>query len=115
MELREFISETISNVIFGIEDAREKIKGTDGKINPPVMADGEISKSEDPQGREIEEIEFEISLKLEEKEGSKATIGVFSGIFGGSVEGKSASTNQAVNKIKFSIPIVFPRHKENSV
>lgn len=111
MELKEFIAETLSNIILGVKEAQDKLEIAGAAINPRIWQyeknfDRPLLNSE----RHVEFIEFEVGLKLEEKEGSKASISIFSGILGG-VEGNSSEINQSVNRIKFRIPMAYPQQE----
>ncbi len=108
MELKEFVSETLSNIIQGIEKAQKELEGKDCAINPEMYhEDKDVAKDR----RKIKNIEFEVLLKLEESQGSKATIGVFAGFIGGGAQGQSGEITQSLNKIKFSVPVVYPKQK----
>lgn len=115
MELKDYISETISNVILGIKDAQKKIEKSGGYINPVIQRYGNNESKHLARGaRTIEEVEFEIVLKLEEAQGSGAKINVFSGLFGGSIKAQSQESNQSMNKIKFSVPIAYPQQDDDT-
>ena len=108
MELKEFIEETLLQIIGGVKSAQEKAKDTGALINP---AD---AKSSDPKvHRKYQEyigsVDFEVALtNAEEKEGKKG-IGVWFGGIGLGGQQKTDMQNMSVTNIRFSIPIILPQ------
>lgn len=115
MELKDYISETIKQIVIGISDAKTAVEGMDVIINPDktVGEKGEFwVPLKDSMSLRIERrvqlIEMEIQIGLSESDttsvGGKVGISVFS--FGANSEGQKENTNQ--NRVKFSIPICLP-------
>jgi len=108
MELRDFIQETIENIVEGVASAQESITKRGAEINPREVKfrkDGQVNylHSNVPQS-----VEFDVGLTSVDKSGSTEGIGVF---FGGISVGKKNEQGveqSAVTKIKFSIPLVLP-------
>lgn len=115
MELKDFISETLSQLLEGIIEAQNKSAQIGGRIVPyirPSERQNEITvKTRDHMP--IIFVDFDVSIVAGEDKGSKATIGVVAGLFGGGVQGHSSENLQTANKIKFKIPVALPLHKEN--
>ena len=116
MELREFISETIIQIMEGIIDAQEAVANKNGLVNPKRLGNtpGDtpmaVVVDEYTKGvnRRIEIIDFEVALTEVEKSDKKVGIGVgFSNITMGS-ERKKGGENTSFTTVKFSIPVVFP-------
>jgi hypothetical protein len=94
MELKEFISSTLSDIIEGVADARNNINSNKAVIVPNA-------------GR-IYEVEFEVELSdLESKENGKG-IGVAFANIGIGVKGSECESGSSRTRIKFSIPIGYP-------
>lgn len=99
MELREFISETLKNIIDGIQDAQDyadTTKGT-GTIVPQL-----------PAGSGSIEVQFDVAVLAEKSttaEG-KAGISVFS--VGASAGAETESMSSTASRIKFPVPVNLP-------
>ncbi len=109
MELQEFISESLSQIINGIEDAQAKLKDQT-KFHPVIYHPGQNTS---PAFNVTEHVEFEVIVNAES--GSSASAGgkinVFSLSIGAGAE--DISKNTQMNKIKFSVPISFCRGEPN--
>lgn len=122
MDLKDFVKETIVQIIQGIEEANKELVGSDAFINPQYVwisdnpqVYGETSKRssehDNPDSRFIQKIEFDVAVVAETgKKGSAgAKISIASIGFGS--DGKTESTKRSESRISFSIPVVFPSHK----
>lgn len=115
MELKDYISETIKQIVIGITDAQKTVKEMDVIINPDktVGEKGEFwVPIKDTMSlrieRRVQVIEMDILIGVSESDttsiGGKVGISVFG--FGANSEGQKENTNQ--NRVKFSIPICLP-------
>ncbi len=119
MELREYISITLTDIIGGIEDAQEEIKQSESRKNKGTLINPKgafldkgniqtfVHSISAPQ-RIVERIEFEVLVELEAGEEGKVGIGVFSGVLGIGGQAKLEDKSTEANRLKFSIPVVFP-------
>ncbi len=96
MELDEFISSTLSQIIIGVKDAQNQ----HGKLVNPAS-------QQSRQGEVFKYVEFDVAVTVEENNGmdGKAKISVMGSGFGG---GASATTiEKSSTKIKFSVPLKY--------
>lgn len=95
MDIKEFVSETIRQIIEGVKDAQEFAS----KKGAVVAPHHDYQKT----------VEYDVAVTaVEGKEaGAKAGISVWSIGAGGNM--KTESTNTTVSRIKFSIPIELPK------
>ena len=104
MELRNFIKETLKDVLGGIHDAQ---KETDyGEIIPSL-------NEQNWEGLEtgltsFQTIDFEVSVNAVEQEGSEAKLNVVAAVINGGIKGDSSSTSGHTAKLKFKIPVRLP-------
>ncbi|MBH0048447.1 hypothetical protein [Pseudoalteromonas sp. NZS11_1] len=118
MDLKEFISESIVEIVEGIVDAQSRIKSDDALIVPSVHNVFTQSKSGgtnlaigwDKKGNLINSVEFDVAVTSSEGTETKGGIGVVAGIVALGSQGKSLENNQSISRLKFRIPISFPRH-----
>lgn len=106
MELRKFVSRALCDIINGVKDAQTE---TDKGVIVPVVANN--YKAVETGISDLSAIEFEVSVKTDERAGSEAKLSVVAAIVGGSVKGESGSTSGHVAKLAFRVPVKFPRGK----
>jgi hypothetical protein len=104
MDIQTFVTETINQIIRGVEKAQES--NDESKVNPFPDSGIHADKTN---------IEFDIAVTVEKTsqtgDDAKGKISVRTGIFdvGGQVGGDSqkAESNSSTSRIKFSIPIML--------
>jgi len=106
MELKEFISKALQDIIGGVIDAQEKIPN--GFIIPNVVKNFQAIE----YGiSDIQSVEFEVSVIGDKKTGSEAKLSVVAAVIGGNVKGNLNQSTSNVSRLSFKIPIRFPQHK----
>lgn len=111
MQLDDFISQALIQIIKGVENAQNEVKDTGAIINPVglfVTKDNRGKTIESSFKYSIQNIEFDIIVTAQEQDKSKAGLGVFFGEVGIGVQGQVDDTNTQTNKIKFSVPLCLP-------
>jgi len=104
MELDEFVTETLNQIIKGVKEAQAINKDN---INPNVTYMPVVETNSD--GNMIHNINFDVAVTASDGDSSKAKIGVVSGIFNAGAEGQTETKNSSVTRIKFSVPITYPK------
>ncbi len=114
MELRDFVAESLKQVVDGIVNAQEYSKKKGAFINPKDMVNtsnnGLIVTHNLGSGQYPipQVIEFDVAVTVSEGMEAKAGIGVFAGALGLGTQAKVADGNSSISRIKFSIPVLFP-------
>ena len=121
MDLKDFVSETLLQIIQGVTEAQKTAMQHGAYINAPDSGasslptavkkrDAEYLKigTNDFFFREVQVIEFDVAVTATSGTETKGGIGVAAGIIGLGSSGKSDSSSETVNRIKFKIPVVFP-------
>ena len=112
VQLDEFITETLKQLIEGVKNAQAGAKVMGGAVNPKGLIYGPNS-SYDFQHKETTrvgtDIEFDLEITAteskEKKEGVKVPlIGIKLG-----VQRSSGVENRARNRVKFKVPVLFPK------
>lgn len=109
MELKEFVSKAITDIVSGLVEAQESIKDLGATINPiGIKSAGEtVGDSYYENEVQVQRIEFDVvvtSVKDSEAKGGIGVVGVVN-------LGASRATNDSMTNatsLKFSVPIVFP-------
>lgn len=118
MNLKDFVSESIVEIVEGLVDAQSRIESNDAKVVPDVKnvftqsqtGGTNLAIGWDKQGNLIHSIEFDIAVTANEGTETKGGIGVVAGVFALGSQGKSQESNQSISRLKFRVPISFPRH-----
>jgi hypothetical protein len=109
MELKDFVSETLKQVMEGVKMAQEKAAEVGGTVNPKGFINTEKAAPRNMPGDLVAQvINFDIVVSTHDTDKAKGGVGVFVGEIGIGVRGEAESQNMAVNRIQFSIPIYLP-------
>lgn len=116
MELKDFIAETLKQIIDGVKEAQIYASENGGIINPKGIVIFKESGNSTSYGRlyngePAQTIDFDIAVTTQDSIGVKGKIGVFVGAFKAGVEGNDNSVNSSLSKIKFHLPIFLPNQK----
>lgn len=116
MELKEFVKESLSQIMEGIIEAQELSVGKKYIINPyPKKREdvyGTTEYSFKPE--HAVNIDFEVVLTNTDANKGKGGIGVFLGGVGVGVQNDKEENTSNMTKIKFSIPVILPGNKDKS-
>jgi hypothetical protein len=116
MELKDFISETLSQLIEGVIDAQNKVLrpgDTGGRVCPHVRNLPTEKASAGLYGRTNDNlpvilVDFDILLVAQEESGKKGGIGVVTGLVGLGAQRENRENSQTSHKIQFKIPVALP-------
>ena len=116
MDIKEFIKETLTQIVEGITDANKEIQGKGAYIVSSNLKDAQgfparelYSDDRNEQRHIVREINFDISIAVTEttQSGVKGGLQVLSVVHSnGGIENNTSSS--AVHKIKFSLPLAMP-------
>jgi len=113
MELKEFVSESIKQIVAGIFEAQGACKMSRARVNPSKLnldldnLQGEVVDLD--SGMLLSSIEFDVAVTTEEGKEAKGGIGVFVGTVGIGSQGQTDSKTSSMSRLKFNVPICFPR------
>ncbi len=113
MELKEFISEALIQIVSGIEDAQGKIEESNAEISPKFSTrqqatTGKLNTLFSSKHNIIRQVDFDIAVSATEGTGTKAGVGVLAGAFNLGASGSSNQENQTASRIRFSVPVTLP-------
>ena len=118
MELHDFVSKALVQIIRGVEQAQADLKDSSAQINPPLHNVFSNTQSGGANqglgwakgGGLVSVVEFDVALTIHEGQGTKGGIGVVAGIFALGSQGASDSAQHAVTRVQFSVPIKLSGH-----
>jgi hypothetical protein len=111
-DLKDFVSETLKQLIEGVQDAHSIAKQHNAEVNPTLWGETKdltaLGLGKGPGHKTISVVEFDVSLTVVEGTGTKGGIGVVAGIFALGSQGQSKNENTSVSRVKFKVPISLP-------
>lgn len=111
MELKEFVSEVLTDIFEGVADAQERISDIGGEINPAVKTgmNGVVyAPDRQTSHKTLCVAEFDVALTVSDKEQKGGKIGVLLGSIGvGGGRSEGVETSQ-ITRVKFSVPYKLP-------
>lgn len=112
MKLEDFITDTLTQIINGVQKAQEYAKENGAKVNPSniTMRPGAGNPTYWDNYNSIpgQAIEFDISVTTHDEGQTEGKAGVFVAFLKAGVSGKETTENIATNRIKFTIPVFLP-------
>ncbi len=98
MQLKEFVSETLKQIVEGVKDAQQP-----AYIRGAVIA---------PYSDCLEKVEFDVAVTAVEKTEKEGKAGIIVWSIGAGVRGEAESSTSTVHRIKFSVPVELPKGSE---
>lgn len=114
MELKDFITQTLTNIIEGVKNGQKIADTHEAKINPkdlyPLNYTSGSTYADIEKERFAQFVDFDIAVTTSEETMGKGGVGIFIGSMGIGGQAKLETTNSLVNRIRFSVPIFLPQH-----
>jgi hypothetical protein len=107
VELREFISTVLVSVVRGVEDAQSELKDSKASINP-LGIKAQIALEQNKDTPAFTNVEFEVGVEVQNKDGQGGHVGVRIALFRAGVEGKSLTFESHVSRLRFAVPVHLP-------
>ena len=101
MELRDFVKDTLSQLIEGVAEAQKAAAGRQATVNP---FDISLESFRD----RFSFVEFDVALTSGDSKTTKGGVGVFLGALNLGSAGESSSAITSLSRIKLKIPIELP-------
>ena len=108
MDLKDFVTETLMQIIEGIKDAQEKSSELGAIINPRSITGSSLSAIVKDRTHSVQEIGFEVALTSTTDENSKKGIGVALGNVGIGANKTQGEKEVSATSVRFSVPVIFP-------
>lgn len=107
MDLKEFISDTLTQICDGVKDAQGKCIIFGAIVSPPI-SNNRIAEAGNYQNWKYTEVKFKVALQSSERENGKSGIGV---LLANITVGTAKETNQdlsSITSVEFSVPVALP-------
>lgn len=108
MEVREFIQQTISQILDSVDD----LNTTYAEKGAAVASLGDYKYNGTWRKNYVTDVDFDIALEVvtDKESGKGGKISIASVISAGG-EATKKTQNQSVSKVHFTLPLMFPPHK----
>lgn len=119
MQLKDFVSQTLIQIIEGVAEAQEHTRATDGyidqrdRVNPKLMDRADHAPKgkyyTTQMGELVQMVKFDVAVTTEKSSNAKAGGGIrVAGVgFGGDVAAGDKDTS--LSRVSFEVPLAFPR------
>lgn len=112
MDLKDFVAETLQQIVEGTKAAQNHIQQSGAAINPNLLGDYKEHAKHglllSGTGKVAQLVQFDVALEVKEGTGTKGGIGVMAGLFALGTQGQSNAENSSLNRVKFSVPLSLP-------
>lgn len=107
MNLEEFIKESISNIVRGVECSQKELENTNAVINPSTINEKGFI---DSRGRrKVVNVQFDVAVTVENiDEGKKGFKIAVADVLSLGVNSQEKTANQVISRIAFEIPVLLP-------
>jgi hypothetical protein len=102
MDLRSFITTSISDIYHGVKDAQKILP--EGAVIP---YDDDTYKTMEVGMNSTQAVKFEVAVRVDEQKGKAAKLSVVAGVFGGALSDNSTKGSGHSGTLQFSVPIRF--------
>jgi hypothetical protein len=110
MNLQEFISESLRQIIEGISDVSGVALSKGAELNPAQhkWRHGEGRYFDKATGRPLTDVEFDIAVSAQEDKKTKGGIGIVVASMTLGSSGESGVATETISRVKFALPVVLP-------
>ncbi len=112
MQLDKFVTESLKEIFSGISDAKKYAAEYGFQVNPWITS-GKSDSTGILVDREtktpVQLVEFDLAVTVTENKQSKGGVGIFIAPIALGGQRQLDATNTDISRIKFSVPIAFPR------
>lgn len=111
MDLRQFVSETLTQIVGGIEDAKKSITDGSARINPRLNphSDAKIKQLVDDNDSLIQDVVFDVALTVSSGTGTSGKVSVLAGLLNLESGGKSSNDQGRTSRVQFKVAVSFPK------
>ena len=111
MDLKEFVTETIIQIVSGVAEAQSQSEAFGAKVGPRLTGSSAHKVQQgvlSSEGGNAQMVQFDVALTAKEGTGTKGGIGIVAGAINLGSTGQSNEENSSISRVKFSVPISLP-------
>ena len=111
MNLREFVKETLIQIVAGVADAQSRPPGAQGD-GGPTTSGAIVNPTRDEGVRVIQDVEFDVAITASDATEAGGGLSTALQVVGLRLGASSASREESISRVRFSVPIVYPEPLE---
>jgi hypothetical protein len=111
MKLADFISESLTAIMNGVQASQAAAANMGAKVNPTGLSFKKEEHWHHDSSSMVQTIEFDIAVTTAQGTETKGGIGVMVGGIGLGSHGKSDKSTESLSRIKFCVPILLPQQQ----
>lgn len=112
MHSREFVSQSLTQLVQGVKETQEQTSGQGAKIGADFYGSKECTAHGFALlngGGVAQVVHFDVAFTVTSDPGTKGGIGIVAGFIGLGSSGESKAENTAVSRVRFAVPIGLPK------
>jgi len=112
MNLKNFITQSLVDIMTGLKDAQDQLKDSHSRICPTLSqaitpAGQQALIGVSTKGQAIALVEYDVAVEVS-TDGAGGEIRVAAGVISGGLQGKFKDTERRAARLKFSVPVAYP-------
>lgn len=108
MDLKDFVSESLKQIIDGVVDAQDHAFNAGAAVAPQRVINMEAIRL-GIDDRMEQSIEFDVAVTAQESQEKQGKAGISIPYFNAGGKISAGQENSTISRIKFSVPVLFPR------
>lgn len=110
MDLKDFVSQTLVQIVEGVVEASTRVAELGGAVSPSYNAHptDAIGRSRDGQSLPVHAVEFDVAIVAGSESSMEAGGGVKISVFSASAKGSEKDREQTTSRIQFVVPLQLP-------
>lgn len=111
INLEEFIAQSLTQIVKGVERAQKEVAGTGAAISPLMRStamSNTVGVAEWREGQPCYNVEFDVAVTATESTGTSGGMGLVVGPVALGSKGQSTDALANTSRIKFNVPVVLP-------
>lgn len=111
MDLKEFISDTLTQICEGVKDAQENCAGLGALVCPPIEKD-RVTASASLVNWKYTDVRFKVALQSSDTGNDKSGIGVLLANITVGMAKETSQTLSSATSVEFTVPVALPLSPE---
>lgn len=103
MNLKDFVANTLAEIVEGCKEADSRVAGHGGSVNP--LPRGRVIDTLSWRGVPLQSVEFDVAVTAAEE--SEVSGGVK--VVGMRVGGASTESSTSISRVRFAVPLAMPQ------
>jgi hypothetical protein len=111
VQLQEFVSGALLQILNGIRDAQVEGAALEAVVSPDKIYGHVQGLRTINDERPIHDVSFDVAVTSEEGKSKKGGVGIVVATVALGTQGQAESKNTSVSRISFTVPVVYPVQK----